>query len=194
MSPIALTIFVGTSSASFKCRMTIPLFRPELCGRVGRPAMRPLTRVGRRGPESVDLDKRVSELPSVPYVTLRPRLSILRLRISAPDPDNKLDEIPPFLFVTSESRSSDILIQSILAVSLVAIIPCHALRDQSIYIRGRMSAQCLGDSKLLRHVLPNFRQQFARAVRLRYIVIAAGHSRLLSFTAERIRRDCDDRD
>jgi hypothetical protein len=121
MSPIALTIFVGTSSASFKCRVTIPHFRPEPVS--GDRAMRPLTRVGRRGPESVDLDKRVSELPSVPYVTLRPRLSVLRLRISAPDPDNKLDEIPPFLFVTSESRSSDILIQSVLAVSLVAIIP-----------------------------------------------------------------------
>src|SRR6516162_1075583 len=50
------------------------------------------------------------------------------------------------------------------------------------------------DRNLFGHVLPNFRQQFARAVRFRYIVIAAGHSRLLSFTAERIGGDCDDRD
>ncbi len=47
---------------------------------------------------------------------------------------------------------------------------------------------------LFGHVLPNFRQEFARAVRFRYIVIAAGHPRLLSFTAERIRGDGDDRD
>ncbi len=50
------------------------------------------------------------------------------------------------------------------------------------------------DSDLFGHVLPNFRQQFARAVRFRYIVVAAGRSCFLSFATERIRRDCDDRD
>jgi hypothetical protein len=101
----------------------------------------------------VNLDKRVSELRSVTYVTVGPRLIILRLRISAPDPDNKLDEIPP----------------------------------PHIY-------SAVIDRDLFGHVVPNFRQQFAWAVRFRYIVIAAGHPRLLSLTAERIRRDCDDRD
>src|SRR6516165_5874885 len=46
----------------------------------------------------------------------------------------------------------------------------------------------------LLQVMANLRQQLARAKRLRHIIIAAGGSRLLSFTAERIRRDCDDRD
>jgi hypothetical protein len=31
-----LTIFVGTSSVSLKSRMTIPLFRRQLCGPKGR--------------------------------------------------------------------------------------------------------------------------------------------------------------
>ena len=46
----------------------------------------------------------------------------------------------------------------------------------------------------LLQVLPNLRQQLTRAKRLRHIVIASRRSRFLSFTAERIRRDCDDRD
>jgi hypothetical protein len=32
MSPIILTIFVGTSSVSFSSRMNTPLFRRDLCG------------------------------------------------------------------------------------------------------------------------------------------------------------------
>jgi hypothetical protein len=52
-SPITLTIFVGTSSVSFKSRMTIPLFRRQLCGpNVGVPgdrAIGPLTRAARLG-------------------------------------------------------------------------------------------------------------------------------------------------
>ncbi len=82
-----------------------------------------------------------------------PEPKALRLRISAPDHDNKLDEIPP---------------------------------------SHRCSAVMMCD--LFGHVLPNFCQQFARAIRFRYIVVATGHSRLLSFTAERLRRDCDNRD
>jgi hypothetical protein len=46
--------------------------------------------------------KRVSELRSVPYVTMRP---ILRLRISAPDPENKLDEIPPPNSIASQEKA-----------------------------------------------------------------------------------------
>ena len=107
-----------------------------------------------RDQNRANLNKRVSELRSVPYVTVRrPRLRIIQPRISAPDPDTKLDEIPPPHI-------------------------CGAVIDYD----------------LLGHVLPNFRQQFARAVRFRYTIIAAGRSRLLSFAAERIRRDCDDRD
>jgi hypothetical protein len=82
---------------------------------------------------------------------------------------------------------------------VLQFLPCVA--DESIYTRGRMSVQRRGDicsavidRDLFGHVLSNFRQQLARAKRFRHIVIAAGHSRLLSFTAERIRRDCDDRD
>ena len=51
----------------------------------------------------------------------------------------------------------------------------HFLRDRAVQAF---------DHDLFGHVLPNFRQQFARAIRFRYIVIAAGHSRILSFTAE----------
>jgi len=46
--------------------------------------------------------KRVSELRSVPYVTVRP---IHRLRISAPDPENKLDEIPSPNSIASQAKA-----------------------------------------------------------------------------------------
>jgi hypothetical protein len=47
------------------------------------------------------LSKRVSELRSVPYVTVRP---ILR-RNSAPGPENKLDEIPPPNSIASQAKA-----------------------------------------------------------------------------------------
>ena len=46
----------------------------------------------------------------------------------------------------------------------------------------------------LGEVLPNFRQQLARAVGFRNVIIAAGCARLLFFAAERIGGDRDDRD
>jgi hypothetical protein len=99
MSPITLTIFVGTSSISVKSRMTIPLFRRELCGPKvgvsGDRAVEPLACRTVGDHNRVNLDKRVSELRSVSYVTVRPTRSNPRLRISPADPDNKLNEIPP---------------------------------------------------------------------------------------------------
>ena len=47
---------------------------------------------------------------------------------------------------------------------------------------------------LLRYVLPNLRQQFARAVGLGHKVVAASLPRLLFFFIRRVRRDRDDRD
>src|SRR5215471_14681037 len=69
------------------------------------------------------------------------------------------------------------------------------------YTRGRMSVQCRGnvgsavlDRDLLRHVLSNFRQQLAWAVRFRHAVVTADRPRLLFFATERIGRDRDDWD
>ena len=77
--------------------------------------------------------------------------------------------------------------------NLVGCNSYHALRTKTStpVVGCQLSA---GDSDLLRHVLSNFRQQLARAKRFRDIIVTPGHPRLLSFTAERIRRDCDDRD
>jgi hypothetical protein len=103
----------------------------------------------------VDLDKRVSELRSVSYVTVRPKLSVLV------GLDNKLDEIP-----SPYSR---------------------------LNAKGDIGGAVL-DRDLLRHVLSNFRQQLAWAVRFRHAVVTADRPRLLFFATERIGRDRDDRD
>ena len=47
---------------------------------------------------------------------------------------------------------------------------------------------------LLRQILPNFRQQLARAVGFRHIVVTAGRASSFFLAAERIGGDRDDRD
>ena len=54
--------------------------------------------------------------------------------------------------------------------------------------------QCSNRTGLLRYVLPNFRQQFTRAVGLGHKVVAASRPCLLFFPTRRKRGDRDDRD
>src|SRR6516225_9385231 len=49
------------------------------------------------------------------------------------------------------------------------------------------------DRSLLRHALPNFREQLARAVRLRHIAITSCRSRCLFFPIQRVGGDGNDR-
>ena len=70
----------------------------------------------------------------------------------------------------------------------------RAVCDEQPNSRDAQVGDLVRQVHLLRQILPNFRQQLARAVGFRHIVVTAGRASSFFLAAERIGGDRDDRD